>query len=497
MRLSPLILLLTFVYLAFVLFAHLDDHQLEIYDEARRSVNAVEMASGESHLLVPTYAGEPDHWGTKPPVLVWCQAFWVKLLGPGELPIRLPSVLATLMLCGLFTWWARRDWGSPLVGALASLVLVSNWHFMGNHGARSGDFDALLILFQMAQIICFYRWVDSDKTKWLWLAGLAVALAGWTKGVAGGFILPGIGLWLLLLAEGRRKLLDPKLYGIIGIGIAIAASYYFLRENIDPGYLQLVADNELGGRFNEATEGHQHPWYFYLSSLIKDPAGGIFFSLVLPAAVFSWYQPDMRKPAMLCLLAGLGALAIVSTSATKLYWYQSPALPPLAMLTGSFLYRLAKILASNIPGQAGRWVGLALLAGLFAYPMSQIVERVLNPRDYLETRYSKAPFRDFMRLDDQVQPPYTIATKNYNPNARFYVERARYTGQEVDIKQVGTINPPVVVSQRVPATFLVNERVVICHTETWKYLFDRFILREEFKNGPCKLVRLTGERVRE
>jgi len=494
MRLSSFLLLLTFAYVAFVLFAHLDDHQLEIYDEARRSVNAIEMARGESHLLVPTYAGEADHWGTKPPLLVWCQAFWVKLLGPGEVPIRLPSVLATLALFGLFTWWGRKDWGSPLVGALAVLVLVSNWHFMGNHGARSGDFDALLILFQMAQIICFYRWVDSNNTKWLWLAGLAVALAGWTKGVAGGFVLPGVGLWLLLFAEGRRKLLDPKLYGIIGAGILVAVSYYFLRERVDPGYLQLVAENELGGRFNQATEGHGHPWYFYFASLIKDPAGGIFFSLLLPAAAFSWYRPKLRKAAMLCLLAGLGALLVVSVSATKLYWYQSPALPLLAMLAGGFLYHLAKLVADNTPGTAGRWVGAALLAGLFIYPMGKIVERVLHPREYVETRYSKVPFRDFMRLEDRVQAPYTIVTKNYNPNARFYVERARHAGQAVMLKQVGTINPPVVVTQRPPATFRVDERVVICHTETWKYLFDRFELEVEFSNGPCKLVTLTGVR---
>jgi 4-amino-4-deoxy-L-arabinose transferase-like glycosyltransferase len=82
--LQKILLLLTLAYAGFVLFTGIGEQQLEIYDEARRGVNALEMARGESHPLVPTYAGEADHWGTKPPFLVWCQAFWIKLLGPGN-----------------------------------------------------------------------------------------------------------------------------------------------------------------------------------------------------------------------------------------------------------------------------------------------------------------------------------------------------------------------------------------------------------------------------
>jgi len=111
-------------------------------------------------------------------------------------------------------------------------------------------------------VVFFYRWVAEDKIKWLWLAGAAVLLAGLTKGIAGGFFLPGIGLWLLLTERGRRRLLRPALYLIIGGAIVLVVSYYFARNAVDPVYLEMVRANELGGRFVDTNEGHRHPGAF-------------------------------------------------------------------------------------------------------------------------------------------------------------------------------------------------------------------------------------------
>ncbi|MEM6771496.1 MAG: glycosyltransferase family 39 protein, partial [Bacteroidota bacterium] len=203
MRFPTVMLLALCCWMVLVIFLHLDDMSVEIYDEARRAVSAAEMARGDAHWLVPTYNGAPDHWGTKPALLVLCQAFWMKIFGVGELAVRLPSALATLLLCGLMIWWGRRAWGGALAGAMGGLFVLCCWEFMGNHGARTGDFDAMLTLFLTAQVVAFHQWVASGKTKWLWAAGGAVFLAGLSKGIAGGFFLPGIGLWLLATTEGR------------------------------------------------------------------------------------------------------------------------------------------------------------------------------------------------------------------------------------------------------------------------------------------------------
>ena len=495
-RLPNIMLALLFAYFGFVIFTLLDDPQLEVYDEARRAVSALELVRGDaSSILTPSYNGEPDHWGTKPPLLVWSQAIWMKIVGVGELAVRLPSALATLALCFLLTWWGKRDWDSPLAGALGALAVLCNWEYMGNHGARTGDFDALLVLFLTAQLIFLFRWAKSDEIKWLWLAGLAGFLGGMTKGVAGGFLLPGIGLWFLIDAVARRKLLHPGLYGIIGGAIAMVVGYYFLRETVDPGYLELVKDNELGGRYNDINESHQGPFYFYLQTLVADRAFGYLFPLLLPALVYLLSNKEYRRPAALLAITATVFLVIISSAATKLYWYKSPVLPLLGMLIGAGAFHLANLLAQKIGNAKGKLVAIALLAGLFITPMVLITYRVMNPRDYQETTLRKAGFRVFMRKGDVVKPPYILLVDDYHPNARFYAEREKGRGKEVSMRRMRRLRPPLVVTEQpANAEFSSGERVVICHTKTWEYMFERYTMKEEFTDGRCKLLTIRGLR---
>ncbi len=492
--------------MALAVFLHLDDMSVEIYDEARRAVSAAEMADGKANLLVPTYNGAPDHWGTKPSLLVVCQAFWMKIFGVGELAVRLPSALATLLLCALLIWWGRRDWGSPLAGAMGAIVMLCCWEFMGNHGARTGDFDAMLTLFLTAQVVCFYRWVQEDKIKWLWLAGAAVTLAGLSKGIAGGFFLPGIGLWLLVTTKGRKFLLRPALYGIISLGITLVLGYYFLRNSIDPLYLEMVQNNELGGRFASTNEGHRHPFWYYGQRLVQDKTLGYLLPLLLPALLYYFGVARQQSvqgadagaaartqrndnPALLVSLTALVFMTVISVAATKLYWYKTPVLPLLGILIGGFLFQLARMLADKLSGRMGKVVVVGFLAALFLFPMAQITERSMRPRNYQETPGRKLGYRDFMRAKE-VEPPYTVLVRDYHPNARFYVLQAQSRGEDVRLKRTKKLLPPLVYNAAPPGGLEVGERVVVCHSETWDYLFKRFRMKEVFNQGKCKLVRL-------
>lgn len=496
-RLPTILLGLLVAYFIAVLFLQIDDPQLEFYDEARRAVNALEMARGDApSWLTPSYYAGPDHWGTKPPLLVWSQALWMKIVGEGELAVRLPSVLASLALCWLLIWWGRRDWGSPLAGAFGALVVLCNWQYMGNHGARTGDFDAMLVLFLTAQVVFFYRWVKTSELKWLGLAALAVFLAGMTKGIAGGFLLPGIGLWFLVDGGARKKLLHPGLYGIVGVAIALVIGYYFLRETVDPGYLELVKNNELGGRYNETNENHHGPWYFYLLSLADDRTFRYLVPWLVPALAYLLTDRALRRPATLMAITAASFLAVISIAATKLYWYQSPVLPLLGMLVGPGTLYLCRLVIRQVGGRRGRLVGAALLLGIFLSPTSQILYRVYYAREYQETAIRRAAYRDFMRLK-QVEPPYSVLIDEYHPNALFYVEQARGKGKDVTIKRMRRLKPDLTaIEQPANATFAPEERVIICHSDTWKYMFDRYRMKDVFTDGgPCKLMRV--QRVRE
>lgn len=79
----------------FPLFLHLDHMSVRLWDEGRRAVNAFEMAQSGNY-LVTSYEGKPEMWGTKPPFLLWCQVFFMKIIGYNEVALRLPSALAAL-----------------------------------------------------------------------------------------------------------------------------------------------------------------------------------------------------------------------------------------------------------------------------------------------------------------------------------------------------------------------------------------------------------------
>ena len=71
---------LAILVLATIAFYRLPDMPIEQFDEARVANNALEMSlSGPS--LVTTYGGQPDHYNTKPPLLVWLIAGSISLLG--------------------------------------------------------------------------------------------------------------------------------------------------------------------------------------------------------------------------------------------------------------------------------------------------------------------------------------------------------------------------------------------------------------------------------
>ena len=480
-------------YLLFVAFAHLDDHQLEFYDEARRSINAYEMATGESHWLVPTYAGEADWFGTKPPLLIWIQAFFIRLLGVDTLAIRMPGALASLALVGLLVYWARREWGSALLGLLAAVIVYTSAEYVITHGARSGDYDALLVLFLTTQVVCVHRWVTTGRDKFVWCLGLAVLLAGYTKGVAGGFFLPALGLWMLWTPAGRRQLSRYPIYLSVGGAILAVAAYYFAREAVDPGFIRQVNKMEWGGRyFAEQNAQSLGPWY-YLEHLYEDKYFYVFF-LLAPWSVFAAArQQRALHPAYLSLFVASVFLLIISLAEMKLFWYKSPALPLIGLLAAYLLVQAAEFLIRRTRQE---WTGVLFLAYVMVFPIYHTVTLVLEPRKHMYSENVKIRYRDFMR-DKAVNPPYTVLSPEYNPVLRYQVHIARAKGEDIRMSYSrNQLHPRAREARARTDTFSIGDRIVACHGETQRFILDRYRADTLYERGACQLLRIDGKLVR-
>jgi 4-amino-4-deoxy-L-arabinose transferase-like glycosyltransferase len=79
-------------------FGHLNTLPIRIWDEARLAINAYEMLKNRDNIVVH-FEGNPDIWNTKPPLLIWVQVLFMKILGVNELSVRLPFAVAALFTC--------------------------------------------------------------------------------------------------------------------------------------------------------------------------------------------------------------------------------------------------------------------------------------------------------------------------------------------------------------------------------------------------------------
>jgi 4-amino-4-deoxy-L-arabinose transferase-like glycosyltransferase len=483
--------LLFLIFYGYALFWKLDAYRLEFYDESRRAVNALEMLRGESHWLAPTFGGAPDHWGTKPPLLVWLQAACMALLGPTDLAVRLPAALAALATIALFIWFGRQILQRPWAGWLAGLVLVTIPLYIGNHGARSGDYDALLGLFLTGQLLFSYAYIDTGRRRYLLLAGAALLLAGWTKGIAGCFFLPAIGLFFLADPRGRECLIDWQTWAVYTLALLGILAYYPLREGVDPGYLQLVWDNELGGRYLEVKEISPQPWYFFLQLAWEDRLYGSWLWLVPVGLVRLWLRPRWRSLAFLLGITALSFWAIVSYSATKHFWYILPLLFPVALLVGIGLDGLVAVAQKQANGQRRAWA-LTLLVCLFLGPGVRILAKIDNYKHYQGMR-SQIVYGDHLK-HLRAYDPYTVLLPEYSAHGLFYSMAEQERGEQVAVRYLRPPGGYVQSGAQQIDTLRAGDRVLLCENETWVYIDERYQLEELVHRPPCKLVEITGRK---
>lgn len=442
------------VAIYFPLFLHLDSFTLRIYDEARRGVNALEMLNN-GQWLIPHYSGQPDMWGTKPPVLIWLQVVSFHLFGINTLAVRLPVSVAGLCTVLLLILFAYRHLRNIRFGYLAGLVLLTSSGYVRFHGIRSGDYDGLLTLFTTGMVLVYYVFLKRRQWRYLYITTIFMILACLTKGVTGLFFLPALLLYTIFSKQLMFLLRSRHLYYNIGLFILFVLGYYLLRESQNPGYLQAVWENELGGRFLSTVERHgKDPWYFI--RLIATEKFKFWIPL-LPLAVFlGWTNREglspLTKYLLLCILF---FLLVISTSQTKLSWYDVPVYPLLALLVAVGIELLLQALRSLYKNRSTWLLKAFFIIGLFAWPYRTIVQHVYHRQDN-QGEWKRMQFGYFMEQLTDV-PAYDVGAMYYNPSALFYADMYRQKGQEVYTYDPG-------------ARTTLGKRVVLCEKKA-KELF--------------------------
>jgi len=422
----------------FPLFLHLDSLSLELWDEARRANNALEMLQN-GNWLVTHYDGQPEMWGTKPPFLIWCQVIAMKALGVNELAVRIPSALAALATVSMLIFFSYRVLKKPLIGVFAGLVLLTSEGYIATHVSRSGDFDTLLALWENSYLLLFFCFTliaaSKRKTKFFYLTALFVLLAGFTKGIAGFLFLPGIFLFTIWQKEVVGILKSKHTWIAATTILTAILGFYFLRDLYNPGYIQQVLHNEVGGRYLETRGGHIQPWYYYPDLWFHRETRFAPWIFLVPIGVFLGWNanPRLRKLTQLLVLNSIVFLTIISISQTKIIWYQAPVYPALALLVGiglDAIFQKINTWQNGVSKTKSTAFLLLFVLAIFGFPYYKIVNHVYEPQ-HNEWEQQKTFFRDFMKRNQHIKN-YFIVHNTYNSHVAFYQKQYNRKGYQIN-----------------------------------------------------------------
>ena len=469
--------LLLFVLAWFPVFHHLDFLPLYNYDEARRAVNALEMTQTDN-MWVTTFRGEPDLWGTKPPLLTWVQAFSIQLFGPNELAIRLPSALAGLCTIFLLFGFVWRYSASLWWAFLSGLALICFKGYCDYHGVRTGDYDALLTFFTTAFLLSLFLSFRAEKKgKWLVLSALFLLLASLTKGIV--VFLFGPAILLYLLSEKRLKqiALNYQYYLAIGLAMAGFIAYYYIREQQAPGYWEAVQANELGGRFGQTLEQHQQPFWHYLDVLLES-----FLFLWAPVAFLLAGRNESERTRSLLRYSGILALVfwlILSMAQTKIRWYILPAMPLLSILIGYSLWQLKNIIkVSRSDSPIASLAGIAAIIAICFLPYSQVIDQIFLKKDF-RYAWDEMKFGWFMKRFAEDHPRFSVVRDGYNASIDFYAASLPMLGD-------------VQINARYDGDYGIGEQLLFCTEGAFEKMASQYEFQVQEDDSGCRLVKIKG-----
>jgi 4-amino-4-deoxy-L-arabinose transferase-like glycosyltransferase len=467
----------------FPVFGHLSDLPIRIWDESRTAINAYEMFEN-GNWLVTHSDGEPDMWNTKPPLMIWFQVIFMKILGVNELAVRMPSALAAFFTCIAMVLFSVKHFRQVWLGIFAALVLITSNGYTGFHGSRSGDYDTLLTLFTTAYSMCFFLYIERKDNKFLFLTFVFLTLACLTKGIAGMFFIPGLFIYSLIRRQLISVLRNPHFYYGIASFILPVAAYYLFREKYNPGYLEAVWNNEISGRLNDTYESHYGPFWYYLELIVKGKYK--FWRFVFPFGLVLGLlnrNLNIKRITLYSSVLILMHFLLISSFETKTRWYDIPMYPYMAFISAAGIYTVFEWIKNLEVIRTVRYFNILpylFLFTAFAYPYKLTLDETLPPKEHpwdLNSYRTSYFLRDALREGTDLDG-YHIVHQRYNSHLLFYVKLLQERGDDIDFK---------------PVELLENNDLVIIHQDEVKdYISDHYAYKIIQTNENMQILEILG-----
>ena len=346
-------------------YAQIAHEMLARFDEAHTLKDRL------SACVTPYLYGKP--WLEKPALYYWRAMFIFQDFGVHDWSARLPSASFAFIMASLIYLHMRRfRRGGHLDAALITLACAGIIGF-----SRGASTDMQLAAPLCIGLLGWYAWYETDSKFWLFDIYFFTGVATLAKGPVAPFL---AFLIIIAFAALRREwsIVWRSFWwpGVI-LYFAIVLPWFVAVQHQNPTFFREFFLEHNLQRFATNRYQHEQPFWYYLAVVplalmpwsvlsIKALVDGI------QTSVAEWRlrhsKPDKPKPSRpgdafpeFLVLWTLIPIAFFSFSQSKLPGYILPAIPPITILTGDYLYRCRE-------KGLNRWIllGHSVLCGVMA-----------------------------------------------------------------------------------------------------------------------------------
>jgi 4-amino-4-deoxy-L-arabinose transferase-like glycosyltransferase len=308
--------------------------------------------------VTPYLYGRP--WLEKPALYYWRAMFLFQDFGVHDWSARLPSTTFAFIMVGLIYVHMRRFRpGGHLDAALITVACAGIIGF-----ARGASTDMQMAAPLAIGLLGWYAWYETDSKFWLYDIYFFTGLATLAKGPVAPFL---AALILAAFAFLRRewKILIRTLWwpGIV-LYFAMVLPWFIAVQHQNPTFFREFFFEHNLQRFATDRYQHEQPFWYYLVVVllavmpwtvvaVKALVDGIQTSAAEWRLRYTRNLKPVNRPGdafpEFLVLWALIPIVFFSFSQSKLPGYILPSIPPIAILTGDYLFRRRK------PG-LNRWV---------------------------------------------------------------------------------------------------------------------------------------------
>ena len=302
----------------------------------------------------------------KPPLKFWLVAAPIRLglLPLDEFGLRFwDAVLGSAAF--VYVFLLGRRLAGPVCGIVAVMILFAHDPLIFEHGVRSNNMDAALLLAYCGGVYHYLRWVGAPEARARWMHAAAVGalfyLGFMTKFVAALFLPMVLGVTALIFTAHRQRLREDLwrwvAVGAVVIGLIVP---WFVYQYVMEGQalIAVMFGDHVYTRFTTfADPQHLNPWHFYVTAAHATlAASGSALWVGLGLLVLGSDAVRRKRPELwLVILWLVLPVTLISLGSSKLYHYFYPYVPPLALAGGYGVAWLTAVVLRVTGAYFERW----------------------------------------------------------------------------------------------------------------------------------------------